>query len=177
VIKKNNFIDNPEHVCFNYSAYNFYLRNYWDDWSSKGPRPIKGTRYWVLLNKTSSFTTYDLFPAKEPYSDSEAESASVVVREDNSKIKMTLVSGGQNYPNDGYSFENSVTIRLNGSVLDENNLEGNTGWQIGESLYIGGSNPILDDEESAVGKLGPGSYSITITIIETVIFDDVITIV
>ena len=80
-------------------------------------------------------------------------------------------------PSTGYFFENMVTIRLNGTVLSENKLEGNIGWEIGESLYIGGSIPTLDDEESAVGKLGPGDYTITVTIIETVIFDDVITII
>lgn len=104
------------------------------------------------------------------------EDASVVVRNVNNKIKITLTTGGQNYPNNGYSFANSVSIWLNGTVLAENNLGGNTGWEIGESLYIGGRIPILDDDESAVGQLDPGKYYITITILETVIFDDLITI-
>ncbi|UCF50051.1 MAG: right-handed parallel beta-helix repeat-containing protein [Thermoplasmatales archaeon] len=67
IITKNNFLNNPDHIYFNKSSYNLYFRNYWDDWSSLGPRPIKGTRYWVFLDKTSPWTTYDLRPAKEQY--------------------------------------------------------------------------------------------------------------
>ena len=67
IISKNNFVDNPEHIFFNKSSYNFYFKNYWDDWSSFLPRPIKGVKYWILLDKLSPWTTYDLRPAKKPY--------------------------------------------------------------------------------------------------------------
>ena len=62
--------------------------------------------------------------------------------------------------------------------MAENNLEGNTRWEEGESLYIGGSTPpTLDDELLDVEPLSHGDYTVTIIIIETVVFDDSIKIV
>jgi len=108
----------------------------------------------------------------------EAENASVMVKSENGKIKITLTKSGDNMPNTGYAFANSVSIRLNGTELDETGISGgNTGWEIGESLYIGGLVPALDDLASDVTQLGSGDYSVTVTIIETVIFDESITIV
>jgi nitrous oxidase accessory protein len=185
VIKQNNIIENgfcddflptiiPTENAFIFkSFFNKWDENYWDDWSYKIPRPIKGRTGIIGFIPVFNF---DWHPVKEPYNFNMAESTSIVVREENSKIKMTLVCGGQNYPSSGYSFAIDVTVRLNGTVLAENNLEGNTGWEIGESLYIGGKTPILDDNESAIDSLNPGEYTITVTIIETVIFDDSITI-
>ncbi len=107
----------------------------------------------------------------------EAENASVVVRSENSKIKITLTTGGNNMPSAGYAFLNAITIRLNGTALDEALLAGNTAFEVGETLYIGGNIPTLDDDASAVTALKPADYSITVTIMETVVYDDSITIV
>ena len=177
-IMKNNFIENNRDAFFISYPYarNRWLQNYWNE-SLILPKLIIGEK--VLGNPPwEQGFNIDWLPAKKPYDEiSEAEHASVVAKVENSKIKIILTTGGQNYPSTGYSFANSVTIRLNGTALAENDLEGNTGWEVGESLFIGGSTPTLDDEESAIGPLGPGSYSITVTIIETVVFDDSITIV
>ena len=109
----------------------------------------------------------------------EAENASVVVRSENSKIKITLTTGGSNMPSLGYSFANSVTIRVNGTEVADV-FAGNDAWEVGESLFIGnaaGTAVTMDDEASTVPVLPANDYSVTITIMETVIYDDAITIV
>jgi len=106
----------------------------------------------------------------------EKENASIVVVQDSGRIKITLISAGDRIADDGYSFAN-VVIRLNGTVLDESGFNiANTGWEIGESLYIGNSNPTLDDVRGDVIALDGASYSITVTILDTVIFDDKVTV-
>lgn len=170
---KNNFLNNSQNAFFN-CCKNSWKQNYWDK-PRIFPKLIFGKiKFGSIL---IPWINVDWRPAKEPYEDSGAEQASAVVKVNNSKIRITLTTGGDNMPSSGYFFENMVTIRLNGTALSENQLEGNIGWEVGESLYIGGNTPILDDDESAVGPLGPGDYAITVTIIETVIFDDVITII
>jgi parallel beta-helix repeat protein len=67
IIKKNNFMNNDLSAYFENSSFNFWWRNYWDDWSSSRPRPINGTRYGPLLKTTDPWTTYDWRPAQEPY--------------------------------------------------------------------------------------------------------------
>jgi flagellin-like protein len=107
----------------------------------------------------------------------EKENASIAVVQDSGRIKITLISGGDKIGNDGYSFANSVTVRLNGIELDESGFNPtNTGWEIGESMYIGNSNPTLDDTRGDVLSLDGAEYSITVTIIDTVIFDDSVSI-
>jgi flagellin-like protein len=106
----------------------------------------------------------------------EAENASVVVRAENGRIKITLTTGGNNMPSTGYSFSNSVTVRLNGTVLADT-YTGNTAFEVGESLYIGDSTPSMNDNSTGVSQLGSGDYYLTVTIMETVIYDDSITIV
>ena len=107
---------------------------------------------------------------------SKAENASVVARAENNRIKITLTTGGDNIPGSGYLFESNVTIRLNGTILDKSALAGNIGWEVGESLYIGNSDPVLDDK-SYIGTLGEGNYTITVIILDTVVYDGLIKIV
>jgi len=108
---------------------------------------------------------------------SEAENAGVDVKTDSGKIKITLVKTGENVPDDGYSFSESVTIRVNGSKMDESDVS-STGWTIGAPLFIGYTSPnlVLDDTSSDVGRLPAGTYSITVTILDTVIYDNQITV-
>jgi len=109
----------------------------------------------------------------------EAENASIVCRNEAGKIKITLTTGGNNMPSTGYNY-NSITVRLNGTEMDDSVATGGLSdayWEVGESLYIGGLTPDLDDVSSDVGLLGAGDYSITVTVQETVIYDDVITVV
>lgn len=106
----------------------------------------------------------------------EAENAAVDVKSDSGKIKITLIKTGENIPDSGYSFSNSVSVRVNGTLMDESGLS-STGWNIGASLFIGYSSPnvVLDDTASDVGQLPTTTYSITVTIFETVIYDGLIT--
>ena len=104
------------------------------------------------------------------------EYACAVAMAENGKIKITLITGGNNYKATGYFFADSVTIILNGTVLSESNLAGNVGWEIDESLYIGGVIPTLDDSGSAVGPLGSGTYYLKIIIMGTIIGEDSISV-
>ncbi len=113
----------------------------------------------------------------------EAENASVVVRTDNGRIKITLTTGGNNMPSTGYTFATSIKVRCNGTELLTTALpfaSGNLYFEVGESLYIGnGAGPLvtISDVSTGVPLLPANDYSITITILETVIFDDSITVV
>jgi FlaG/FlaF family flagellin (archaellin) len=105
----------------------------------------------------------------------EKENAAIAVIADNGKIKITLVKAGQNMPNSGYEFSTAVTIRCNGRELDESNFfAGNTGWELGESLFIGDATPTLDDNGGDVTALTAGDYSVTVTLIKTVIYEDTV---
>jgi parallel beta-helix repeat protein len=179
-IKYNNFLENKNDIYLENSLFNHWNQNYWDRYIGFGVKIILGhfaKLYTYHPELKIPWINIDWHPASEPYDISEPKYPSVVVNVENSKIKITLTKGGNNYPSTGYSFADSVTIRLNGTALEEIKLVGNTGWEVGESIFIGGSTPVLDDEESNVNQLSPGSYFITVIIKEIVIFDDLITIV
>ncbi|UCF49966.1 MAG: type IV pilin N-terminal domain-containing protein [Thermoplasmatales archaeon] len=139
---------------------------------------VIGVILMVAITVAIAATTFIYFTGMLGAPQEEAENAAISVLNDNGKIKITLVSGGDNLPSTGYSFLNSVTIRLNGTILDETGINvGNTGWDIGESLFIGDVIPVIDDLSSDVTQLGVGDYSITVTIIKTVIYDDIVTVI
>jgi len=106
---------------------------------------------------------------------SEAESASVVCRAENDYIKITLTTGGNNMPSAGYDLTTTVKIRCNGSIPTTTSFADND-FEVGESLYIsadaGGDPTVLSDTSSGLTGLGAGDYSVTVTISETVIYDD-----
>jgi hypothetical protein len=95
----------------------------------------------------------------------------VMVLSDTGRIRIVLVTGGDDIPSYGYSLKDSVTIKLNDTTLSDDNLTGNIGWEEDESLFIGSSPPILDDEISKVDMLEPGYYNVTVFILETVVCD------
>ena len=102
-----------------------------------------------------------------------AEDASVVVRVwADEKIRLTLVSAGDNIPDFGYSLKDSVRILVNGEKLSDDNLTGNIGWEVNESLFIGGNPPVLEDIDEDVTGLEPGDYLVAVIILETLIFED-----
>ena len=139
---------------------------------------VIGVILMVAITVAIAATTFIYFTGMLGPPDKEAENAAISVLTDNSKIKITLISGGDNLPSTGYAFSNAVTIRLNGTALAETGIAvGNTGWDIGESLFIGNAIPALDDLGSDVTSLGAGDYSLTVTIIETVIYDDIVTVI
>jgi hypothetical protein len=142
----------------------------------KGSRVVQpnDTTLYILTAKNSAGSSFAHTQIVVGFWAKPAESPKVLVKPLNSSkcIIITLVTGGINYPDDGYSFEDSVTIWLNGTVMDEINLSNNIGWELGENLYIGGSNPILEDEWLYVEELGSGYYLLTIRVNGTVIYDD-----
>ncbi|KYK32984.1 MAG: hypothetical protein AYK22_06690 [Thermoplasmatales archaeon SG8-52-3] len=136
---------------------------------------VIGVILMVAITVAIAAVTFVYFTGLMGSPETEKENASVAVKNENAKIKLTLVSGGKNLPSTGYAFSNSIIIRLNGTELTEGALAvGNDGWDVGESLYIGNAVPALDDNSNDVNQLGPGDYSITVTIIETVIYDDIV---
>jgi hypothetical protein len=136
---------------------------------------VIGVILMVAITVAIAAVTFVYFTGLMGSPETEKENASVAVKNENAKIKLTLVSGGKNLPSTGYAFSNSIIIRLNGTELTEGGLAvGNDGWDVGESLYIGNAVPALDDNSNDVNQLGPGDYSITVTIIETVIYDDIV---
>jgi parallel beta-helix repeat protein len=67
MIRNNNFINNTKQAYFENSSLNLFVRNYWDDWMVKKPRPIEGIRYGYFLQNHRAWTIYDLRPAQVPY--------------------------------------------------------------------------------------------------------------
>jgi parallel beta-helix repeat protein len=81
IITNNNFINNTMHGFFRYFLFlqkhprNNWNGNYWDDWHSPLPKPIKGTKEWILfvLRPGAVYTipfkwvNFDWQPAQEPY--------------------------------------------------------------------------------------------------------------
>jgi len=112
---------------------------------------------------------------------SEAESASVVVRAENGKVKVTLTTGGNNMPSTGYSINPtnpSVKIRFDGTLYSVT-IAGDNYFEVGESLYVANNSgtPAIYDVATSGTALDAGDYSITVTVIETVIYDDIVRIV
>ena len=78
IVKENNFIENERSVSYD-SFTNRWIRNYWDDWGSPSPRPIKGDcTFWFLsilldiifdenIYISIPWVQYDWHPAQEPY--------------------------------------------------------------------------------------------------------------
>ncbi len=78
IVKENNFIKNEQYPEY-YGIANRWIRNYWDDWDSSSPRPIKGNlTFWgltlIILIKFDveiyidvPWIQFDWHPASEPY--------------------------------------------------------------------------------------------------------------
>ena len=136
---------------------------------------VIGVILMVAITVAIAATTFIYFTGMMGSPETEKENASIAVQNENAKIKITLISGGKNLPSTGYAFSNSIIIRLNGTEMLETGLAGgNVGWDVGESLYIGNAVPALDDNSNDITQLAPGDYSITVTVIETVIYDDIV---
>lgn len=139
---------------------------------------VIGVILMVAITVAIAATTFLYFTGMLGSPSKDAENAGVSISSDMGKIKITLTKSGDNMPSTGYSFASSIYIRLNGTLLPETGIDAaNVGWEIGESLYIGGATPALDDLPSDVGLLASGEYTVTVTIIETVIYDGVIKII
>ena len=133
---------------------------------------VIGVILMVAITVAIAATVYVYVSGLATAPSSGAENASVAVKNENGKIKITLTKSGNNMPDSGYSFSNSVTVRVNGTAMLETGLTA-TDWAIGGSLYVGytAPNPVIDDTASDVGPLPANTYSVTVIISETVIFD------
>ena len=71
IIEKNNFMNNNKSAYFVISFFNRWTKNYWDDWSGRGPKAIAGlcTYPWDPWNDTKGipYLNFDWRPTKEPY--------------------------------------------------------------------------------------------------------------
>jgi flagellin-like protein len=93
-------------------------------------------------------------------SGSEPESAAVVCKGVNDRLRVILAEGGESYPDTGYA-EGNYAIFVNGDAV---NLTGNGPWLVGQSITM------TTDADGA--DLTPGvEYSVTVTIHDTTVFD------
>ena len=106
----------------------------------------------------------------------EAESASVVVRAQNQLVKITLTTGGNSMPSTGYNINTTMHIRIDGSEAATFTLSDDY-FEVGESLYVSNAGTVLSDTPTGMVALAAGDYAITVTIAETVIYDDEVRIV
>ena len=82
IFSYNNLINNSDHIYCNYFWFgrNKYYKNYWDDWTGRGPYPIWGLnamflplcyilwKFGININYPNIWTVnFDWFPAKQPY--------------------------------------------------------------------------------------------------------------
>ena len=66
-IARNNFIGNHVQATFDCSHFNWWFNNYWDDWKSRLPRPIKGTTHIPFTYKYIPWINFDWRPSIEPW--------------------------------------------------------------------------------------------------------------
>ena len=140
---------------------------------------VIGVILMVAITVAIAATVYVYVSGLATAPSSEAENASVVVKSENGKIKITLATAGNNMPADtGYSMANAVTIRNNGTVLASTSA--GTYWEVGGSLYLGNgtggpaANPDMTNNAGWMQPLDAGTYSITVVIFDTVIYDNAI---
>jgi len=92
-------------------------------------------------------------------SGSEPESAAVVCKGVNTRLRVILAEGGESYPDTGYA-NTDYAIYVNGTAGNYTH----TNWLVGESIII---DHLMD------GTLISASteYSVTVTIMDTTVFD------
>ena len=144
--------------------------NYWDNWIGIGPKFIFG-----FINLGIPFfgflpmINFDWHPAKEPYDFYEPESASVTVSGTNKMIKILLTKGGDNAPYINESGSNGFDIFINGTKIPHINFGVGTYWEVGECI-------ILTENENNIPFVPGTEYSLTVAIMDNVIYDAYITV-
>jgi flagellin-like protein len=92
-------------------------------------------------------------------SGSEPESAAVVTKGVNSRLRVILAEGGESYPATGYT-NDTYAIFVNGQIATYDHPN----WLVGESIII------VVDELGAPLVVGT-EYSVTVSILDTTVFD------
>jgi len=93
-------------------------------------------------------------------SGSEPESAAVVCKGVNERLRIILAEGGESYPEGGY-LNGDYGVFINGTAMD---LTSAGTWLVGQSLTF-------DQNENAEDLIAGLEYSVTVTIFDTTVFD------
>ena len=100
----------------------------------------------------------------------ETENASVTAKSENDLIRVTLASGGQRYDaTTGYSITNDVDIFIDG----EKATLSSTAWEVGQGIVLGwsGAQGTAPAREGSGTTFAAGDYAVTVSILDTVVFD------
>ena len=86
------------------------------------------------------------------------------------RIKITLAQGGQRYDN-GYD-KDEYTVFINGEIVSSATTEAKT-WIAGEGIFIGQTDTAAGSSVTAgaTTSLSGGDYTVTVTILDTVVLD------
>ena len=95
---------------------------------------------------------------------SSSENAAVIVTTDNNLVRIVLVKGGDNY-NIGYTSD-EVRIYVGGDLIQSPVI-----WQVGEEILVG---KIGDTWTTDATSAPEGEVTVTVTIMDTVIYDGLI---
>ena len=114
-------------------------------------------------------TFYVFFGVSGSVKSADLENASVVGSATNDQIRLVLISGGEGY-NDGYNIQNNVRIFVNGIKVSQYD---SLIWTIGTQILLGDT--ISGDWEEGE-TCTEGSYDVTVSIKNTVVYDGTITI-
>jgi len=114
-------------------------------------------------------TFYVFFGVSGSVKSANLENASVVGSATKDQIRLVLVSGGEGY-DDGYSVQNDVRIFVNGIKVSQYD---SLIWSIGTQILLGDT--ISGDWEEGE-TCTEGSYDVTVSIKNTVVYDGTITI-
>ena len=97
-----------------------------------------------------------------------AENASVTAHGLADKAKLILAQEGQNYPTTGY-LPNTINIFIEGEKVDARHS-----WIVGGQILIG--TDAAGWTSSNTETVEPGDYSITVSVMDTVVYNGVVTV-
>ncbi len=140
---------------------------------------VIGVILMVAITVAIAATVYVYVTGIVPTTSSTTENAGVTVSEtSDDRIKVTLASAGQSYGS-GYA-EATIHVMVNGTEAGGTLDVGDSIWTVGESILIGREVEDTGDVEIYSGGFGlttATSYDITVTILDTVVFDGTVSVV
>ena len=138
---------------------------------------VIGVILMVAITVAIAATVYVYVTGIVPTTSSTTENAGVTVSESSvNKIKIVLASGGQSYPTGGY-LQANIAVFINGSAPVEGAPPST--WSVGESILIGSNTSEGSPDACIDGVYGltPATYDVTVTILDTVVFDGTVKII
>ena len=132
---------------------------------------VIGVILMVAITVAIAATVYVYVTGIVPQTSSSTENAGVTVTStSDDRIKVLLGSAGQNMPDAGYNSSNNVAVFINGSAPAGNVFDGiGETWTVGESITIGLDSSAITYEGST--SLVAATYDVTVTILDSVVFD------